>query len=128
MSILNELNNLWRTEKEPKHLYHATWIKHIDDISKHGLGKIKELNYKYDDINITGNHVYLEQDEDTARGYMESLVDEGKGTLEDIIVFRVSVDDLDKDKLIPDPNLDIPNGSVVYKDIIKPEALILIED
>ena len=86
---------------ESKFLYHATYKPLLDSIRKTGLGGTR--NTWFED-SIPGV-VYLADDPDIAESYAEANDSVDDEWLDEIVVFKVNVSDMDASKLYVDENV-----------------------
>lgn len=95
VDILNEI-------REAKYLYHATYGAVIDSIQKHGLdNRHGQLAWQDSKLGV----VYLASDPYEAESYAETSEDVPDDWLDDIVIFKVDIRDLDSSKLHRDSNV-----------------------
>lgn len=105
-------------------LYHATFRRNIASIREMGLGAKQKKNW---DISMN-NVVCLALDPAEANDYCECAEDVSDSVYESgIVVFAVNTKDLNRQRLMQDPNLrDVE--SYIYQGIIPSDKLYVITD
>jgi len=115
-------------EKDAIYLYHATYKPLLTRIKREGLhGKRKKKNWT-DSKNV----VYLASDPHIAESYAESaeILDDEKYEhwIDQIIILRVKLIDLDKSKLLKDENVrSDENYTYQYDGVISFDKLEIIK-
>lgn len=111
----------------PKTFYHATYRAALRNIKKYGLGSSKSpKTYAWDNDYKSEDHVYLADDLDVAYSYAEASDNVPDEWLDNIVIFSVDSEDLDLSKIEEDPNLDVQDGTYLYKGIIPANKLTLL--
>jgi hypothetical protein len=106
-------------------LYHATYNPLIKNIEKYGLGGNPKQIKNWED---SQNVVYLADDPDVAESYAEEaeLVDEY--WLDEIVIFKININNLDSNLLKNDTNVRNDDQSTFeYHGVIPYEFLIRIK-
>lgn len=91
------------------YLYHATYSRLLPSIKKLGLVPGKRKNWQ----DSKPYAIYLASDEYEAESYAEEAENVPDSWIDSIIVYRVSVKDLDKSKLKRDEN--VQDGTTTFE-------------
>jgi hypothetical protein len=87
--------------KIPQYLYHATYKPLLNSIKKNGLGNTKRVFWE----DSVPGVVYLAIDDAIAESYAETADSVNEDWLDEIIIFKIAVKDLDLSKLLIDKNV-----------------------
>lgn len=90
----------------PQFLYHATYRPLLASIQETGLGNTHQTNWEDSKAGV----VYLAINPDIARSYAEINQKCDQDWLDQIVVLKVAVKDLDRDKLFIDKNVRVENN------------------
>lgn len=116
--IFNEFKRRYKIFDMSKCLYHATYRPLLKSITKHGLGN--EIYSKRMWSDSKPGVVYLAKDKDVAESYAESSEKVKEEWLDEIVILKIDIDDLDKTKLKIDENVKENQGDTLeYHGIIK---------
>jgi len=116
--IIFELNQNNEVFNFPKYLYHATYKPLLKSITKYGLGNEVYARKNWDESK--SGVVYLAKDKDVAESYAETSENVKEEWLDEIVILKIDIDDLDKTKLKIDENVKDNQGDTFeYHGIIK---------
>ncbi len=125
---MNWLQKLSQNIQPPDVLYHATYGAFVGSILQKGLIPRYTCIWDYCEYGV-----YLASDSHVARSYPETADNVPDEYLDNIVVFSVDVNSLDKNKLETDPNMledepiwGEPKGYIstwIYRDTIHPTLL-----
>lgn len=104
---INILNN------QPVYLYHATYKALLPSIRKKGLGNTQRTFWEDSKPGV----VYLADDPNVAQSYAEANQNCAEEWIDDIIIFQINKNYLDKSKLFIDKNVivDINDSATTYE-------------
>ena len=97
-----------------KYLYHATYQKLLNSIKKKGLIP-NNKNKNYSD---SKDFVYLANDPWVAESYAETSEEVPEDWLDEIVILKVAIKDLDPNLLSKDKNVQDGNSTFEYNGII----------
>ena len=106
--IAKDLFKEYFSNEDNFYLYHATYKPLLNSIKKNGLGNTKRTNWEDSKRGV----VYLASDKDVAESYAESAENINEEWLDEIIILKVNVKDLDKNKLKIDENVLLDEDEV----------------
>jgi len=104
-----------------KYLYHATFEPYLKSIMSKGLGKTDIPNYDDSKKGV----VYMAYDPDVAESYAEVVDNEDipDDWFDKIVILKIDVSGLDKDKLSDDRNVLDDDSTVEYHGVIAPKYI-----
>jgi hypothetical protein len=106
-------------------LYHATYKPLIKNIKKFGLGGNPKQRKNWED---SKNVVYLADDPDVAESYAEESELVNEDWLDEIVMFKIDINNLDSNSLKNDANVRNDDQSTFeYHGVIPYEFLIRIK-
>ena len=115
--IFNEFKRRYKIFNMPKYLYHATYRPLLKSIVKNGLGNTTRKNWSDSKQGV----VYLAKDLNVAESYAEENENlKNEDWLDEIIILKIDINDLDKTKLKIDSNVQDNQGDTLeYHGTIK---------
>jgi len=124
-----EQANYFLEDHNGEMLYHATYKNALKKIKEFGLGsKDVRKRYAWDNNLKHIDHVFFAYDPDVAESYAESSDTVPDEWLDNIIIFGVNINNLDKGKIVTDPNIVESDGStVLYMDKVPFSSLVRIK-
>lgn len=105
-----------------QYLYHATYKALLRNIKKKGLGNTKRVFWEDSKPGV----VYLATDPDIAESYAEANDEVNEQWLDEIIILKVKIKDLDQKKLFIDKNVIGGSDTYEYHGIIPWNLLTIV--
>ena len=118
----------------PPVVYHATFLKLLDSIKKHGIGPGGMSHAGFKSWNIA-NGVYLADDPDYAGSLVYDAPDIPPEWIDDIYIISIKSMDLDHNKIAMDPQMNLSDDELedpdfpkswIYESSISPSSFLEI--
>lgn len=121
---MNDEKLIWEAyENHNQFLYHATYKPRLKKIMAHGLGGAPKIKRNWSDSKE--GVVYLAYDPNVAESYAETAEEVPESYLDQIIILKIDINQLDKEKLTRDENVIDGEDTLEYHGVISPSAIHL---
>lgn len=118
---MNDEQMIWEAYNNSQFLYHATYEPYLKNIMKYGLGGAPDIKPNWGDSKQ--GVVYLAYDPNVAESYAETAEEIPEDYLDQIIILKIDINQLDKQKLTRDENVIDGGDTLEYHGVIPPSAI-----